>query len=87
MNKILSSLSEYQAQAFSRCIDFDLDVHFDLKGEPTINVKLYYCITGGMMETRLFTTQFTSTTHNAERFKKIEEFINTSTVSFNKEEE
>lgn len=87
MNKILSSLSEYQAEAFSRCIDFDIDVHFDHDGEPTIDVKLYYCVTGYTVETRLLTTKFTKTSRSAELLNRIKEFIDTSTVSFNKTEE
>lgn len=74
-------------EAFSRGIDFDLDLHFTSEGDPVIDVKLYYKMTGGITESRLFTTTFTSTTINSIRLDKLKDFIDSTIVSFNAEEE
>lgn len=84
MTEMLKVLSSYQAQALDKYIDFELDLHFNDKKVPYADVKLYCSVAAGdNVETHMFTTTFSEdycTSKNNGRMKKVEDFIQTTTL-------
>lgn len=59
MEDILKSLSAYQIEALRKGISFDVDLYINSNKVPSIDVKMYYSITGDIAESHAWNTTFT----------------------------
>lgn len=79
---ILHKLQEEQAKAFDKQIDFKLDLYFNTKKIPVIDVQMFYSIAGDPTETHSFITSFSdNAAQNTIRLKKVQNFIQTATFN------
>lgn len=60
MKEILTVLSDYQKEAMSKGISFDVDVYYNSMQIPSIDVKASYTIMGDVKLGNTITTSFSS---------------------------